>query len=480
MGKDELIGMVTLDRTRVEPYTEEDVELATAFSNQAAIAIDNVRLLQHTRERATRMELVERIGRRSTAILDLDELLAQATDLISSTFGYYYTNILLIEGDDLVLRAASLPDVHEQRGRLSVKVGKEGITGWVASTGETLLVPDVRVDLRYIAKTEEEIITRSELAVPINLRGEIIGVLNIESTEVGEFTPADVQMLQMIAAQLAVAIQNARLYEQVQEHATQLEVRVAERTVELRKAYEDLEALSRVKDEFVANVSHELRTPITSIKLQQHLITMNPEQIPRHLTIMGRETERLELIVEGLLQLTRLDQRRVVLDRRPVDLNALVDQYITDRVAVADDQDVTLSYEMRPHLPLVMADQGLLGQALGVLLTNALNYTPSGGQVLVRTQVREEDEKRWAGFCVSDTGPGIPPEEQPRIFERFFRGEAGYESGAHGTGLGLSIAKEIVDLHGGVIQVFSEGVPGRGTLFYVWLPVEGEEADVDG
>jgi GAF domain-containing protein len=477
--KDELIGMLTLDRMRVEPYSQEDVELATAFSNQAAIAINNARLLQRTRERATRLELVERIGRRSTAILDLDELLGQATDLISSTFGYYYTNILLIEGGDLVLRAASLPGVHEQRGRLRIKVGEEGITGWVASTGESLLVPDVRADSRYIAKTPEEFITRSELAVPIKLRGETIGVLNIESAEVDEFTPADVQMLQTIAAQLAVAIQNARLYEQVQQHATQLETRVAERTLELRRAYEELEALSQVKDEFVANVSHELRTPITSIRLQQQLISMNPEQVSRHLTIMKRETERLELIVEGLLQLTRLDQRRVKLDKRRIDLNALVDQYVTDRVAVADSQAVALRYEMLPELPFVVADQGLLGQALGVLLTNALNYTPPGGQVMVHTHAREEDGKQWAGFCVSDTGPGIPPEEQPRIFERFFRGEAGYESGAPGTGLGLSIAKEIVDLHHGIIQVSSEGVPGRGAQFDVWLPVEGEEENAD-
>jgi GAF domain-containing protein len=475
--KDELIGMLTLDRTQVEPYTQEDVELAAAFANQAAIAIDNARLLQHTRDRATRMELVERIGRRSTAILDLDELLVQAADLISSTFGYYYTNILLIEGDDLVLRAASLPEVHRQRGRLRLKVGKEGITGWVAATGETLLVPDVRVEPRYVAKTHVEVVTRSELAVPINLRGEIIGVLNIESTEVGEFTLADVQMLQAITAQLAVAIQNARLYEQIQHHATELEARVAERTLALRRAYEELEALSQVKDEFVANVSHELRTPITSIKLQQQLIEMNPEQIPRHLTIMRRETDRLELIVEGLLQLTRLDRRRVELDKRPVNLNALVEQYVDDRVAVADEHGVTLRYEMLPHLSLVMADQGLLGQTLGVLLTNALNYTPPGGEVLVRTRAREEEGRHWVGFCVGDTGPGIPLGEQPRIFERFFRGEAGYESGAPGTGLGLSIAKEIVDLHHGLIQVSSEGVPGRGTLFEVWLPVEDEEGD---
>jgi signal transduction histidine kinase len=172
-----------------------------------------------------------------------------------------------------------------------------------------------------------------------------------------------------------------------------------------------------------------------------------------------------------------LDQRRVELDKSPVDLNALVNQYVTDRVAVADEQGVTLRYESLPQLSLVMADQGLLGQTLGVLLTNALNYTPPGGEVLVRTCAREDEGGRWVGFCVGDTGPGITLEEQPQIFDRFFRGEAGYESGAPGTGLGLSIAREIVDLHHGTIQVSSEGVPGRGTQFEVWLPVEDAEED---
>ena len=130
-----------------------------------------------------------------------------------------------------------------------------------------------------------------------------------------------------------------------------------------------------------------------------------------------------------------------------------------------------LAADTAAELPPVMADEGLLGQALSVLLTNALNYTPSGGTVTIGTSERKVGSKRWAGFSVSDTGPGIAESERPQLFQRFYRGSVGRASGAPGTGLGLVIAKEIVERHAGVIEIASEGIPGRGTTFSVWLPV---------
>jgi signal transduction histidine kinase len=120
----------------------------------------------------------------------------------------------------------------------------------------------------------------------------------------------------------------------------------------------------------------------------------------------------------------------------------------------------------------VQADEGLIGQVLSILLTNAFNYTPADGQVTVSTHSYQSDGKQWAGFRVSDTGPGIAPEDQRHIFERFYRGEAGHASGVPGTGLGLAIAHEIVARHQGRIEVTSDGVPGNGTTFTVWLPRE--------
>ncbi|MEE8389971.1 MAG: PAS domain S-box protein, partial [Anaerolineae bacterium] len=167
------------------------------------------------RERATRLELIARVGQRTTAILKLDELLHQAVNLISDAFGFYNSAILLVDNGDVVLRAVTLTALRALEGRFRLRVGVEGIIGWVAGSGEPLLVPDVSLEPRYRVVWEETE-TKSELAVPIILKEIVIGVLNAESAERDAFSQADVSTLQAIADQLAIAIENARLYEAAQ------------------------------------------------------------------------------------------------------------------------------------------------------------------------------------------------------------------------------------------------------------------------
>jgi two-component system phosphate regulon sensor histidine kinase PhoR len=239
---------------------------------------------------------------------------------------------------------------------------------------------------------------------------------------------------------------------------------------ELRVANERLQALSRLKDEFVSNVSHELRTPITNIKLHLDLLAGNPKKTEANLATLQRETARLARIIEDLLYLSRLDQGKMEIRITSIDCNALADQYVIDRQPLAGRNGQTLTFAGHQDLPAVRGDEGLLGQALSILLTNALNYTPRGEQVVVSTHLREKAGERWVGFRVSDTGPGIPPDEHKQLFERFFRGKTGHESGVPGTGLGLAVVQEIAERHGGVVEVVSEGVPGKGAAFSVWLP----------
>jgi signal transduction histidine kinase len=139
--------------------------------------------------------------------------------------------------------------------------------------------------------------------------------------------------------------------------------------------------------------------------------------------------------------------------------------------SVAESRGLTLSLTAAPGLPPVTAEPALLGQAFSVILTNALNYIPSGGQVTVTTLTRDV-QRQWVGVRIQDTGPGIALEERAHLFERFYRGAVGRESGVAGTGLGLSIAAEIIERHGGQIEVSSTGVPGEGAAFTLWLPVE--------
>jgi signal transduction histidine kinase len=137
---------------------------------------------------------------------------------------------------------------------------------------------------------------------------------------------------------------------------------------------------------------------------------------------------------------------------------------------LAAQKGINLSFYSDPDLPDVNIDINLVEQVLSILLTNAINYTPSNNQVSVSTHTQKNHEKLWVGFCVQDTGPGIPPDEIKQLFNRFYRGKAGQESGIPGTGLGLAIAQEIVKQHGGYIEVESEGILGKGANFKVWLP----------
>ncbi len=271
-----------------------------------------------------------------------------------------------------------------------------------------------------------------------------------------------------------LALENAErsaIQAEIQYLNDQLEQRVENRTAALQTANERLVELSRVKDEFVSNVSHELRTPITSLKLRHHLLVRQPERSAEHLEVVKREIERLETLIEDLLTLSRIDQERIEFKFEPVNLNTLLANYVSDRQPLAASRTLDLAFTPAPDLPLVQADEHLIGQVISILLTNALNYTPSGGRVRVITGLRAASEAAWAGFSVRDTGPGISPEEQPSLFTRFYRGEAGRASGIPGTGLGLAIAREIINHHQGQLEIASTGVPGEGAAFSVWLPL---------
>ena len=256
-----------------------------------------------------------------------------------------------------------------------------------------------------------------------------------------------------------------------QRNTGEIEERVAEHTAKLQAAIERLQALNRLKDEFVSNVCHELRTPISSILLYLDLLKNDPKRSEVYLDRLQRETTRLMKIIEGLLLLSHLDQEHETADLRPLDLSRLSSEYVSDRIPLAESKGLTLAFENDGQIPPVCADAELFIQALGAVLTNAVNYTPAGGYVVVNTRASKYYGSHWVGVEVSDSGPGIAAEEQARIFERFYRGKAGRDAGELGTGLGLAIAREIMERHHGRIEVESQGIPGMGATFGLWLPV---------
>lgn len=233
-----------------------------------------------------------------------------------------------------------------------------------------------------------------------------------------------------------------------------------------------LKELDRLKSQFVSNVSHELRTPITTIKLYAQMLKRGPDKWEEHVERLEEAADWQARLIEDLLQISRVEAGRLEMRVCPASLNELADAAVVNHRALAGKHGVTLEKQLAAPGPLALMDTERMMQVLTNLVANALQYTPEGGRVEVSTDRQERDGRAWAVMRVTDTGIGIPEEEMPHIFERFFRGREPQSRNIPGTGLGLAIVKEIVDLHQGEVTV--ESRVGEATVFTVWLPLARE------
>lgn len=240
-----------------------------------------------------------------------------------------------------------------------------------------------------------------------------------------------------------------------------------------------LKEVDRLKSQFVSDVSHELRTPLTNIRLYLDLLeaTEDRAKSSRYLETLTRESERLANLIDDLLSLSRLEAGATPFNPEQVDLGELLDALISDRRSLAASRGLELQIKTDAALPPATADRRLLSQVFTNLLTNAMNYTPQGGHITVRTKVETDEDGTWVTAAIEDSGMGIAPEEQPLIFSRFYRGRAGEASGEAGTGLGLAICNEIAELHQGRLTVESEGFNSKGSKFTLWLPIVEQQDD---
>ncbi|MCR4407287.1 MAG: GAF domain-containing protein [Anaerolineae bacterium] len=448
-----ITGVLDVQSDRVNAFDKSDLFVLQALSDQVAVALENARLFDEIQRRLDEVSTLYTVAQQTTTSLDLNEVLENIVCIIKQVLDCRGCCIFLVdeEKQELSIRAASgLSEKWRDEARL--KVG-EGISGQVAATGQSIYIPDARSHPGFIFFDPA---VRSLLVVPMITKDRVIGTLSIDDTRVDAFTGNDERLLSIAAAQAAVAIENAQLYEDLKERAEKLE-----------RAYNELKELDRLKSEFVQNVSHELRTPLTFVKAYVELMLdgtlgeLNERQ-RESLKIVAERTNTLTRLVRDIIALQQIEQGTLHLSM--VNLGEIAQMSMKGAELTARQAGIELKAEISAELPLISGDRDRLNQVFDNILGNAIKFSPDGGEVIIRVW----DAGDVVQASISDTGIGIPESELEKIFERFYQVDGSTTRRFGGTGLGLAIVKRIVEAHGG--RVWAESTLGRGSTFFFALP----------
>jgi len=450
---------------------KDEVQMLAAFMDQAAVALENARLFEEADRRVREIQFLHDVSLAAATEMRLEDTLQGAAEALASELENTHVALMLLEPESNTLRlVASVGYPPGAIGNLCLPLGK-GITGWVAQHGKPLIVPDVRLDPRYYAGVPE---TRSELCVPLTVGPFIIGVINVESTQINAFTADDLRLLSTLASNLAVLVERARLFDEVE--AARIESQ--QRAEALEEANTRLQELDRLKDQFLANMSHELRTPLNSIigfseVLLNGLIGEMPPKQKESVQSILASGEHLLTLIDDILDFSKIEAGRMTLEPTTFDVAELLAEIRMTITPLIEKKSQALTIEQADDLPPLTADRFRTKQVLLNLLSNANKFTPAEGRITLscRTIDSSTEQMEMMIFSVSDTGIGIRPEDQEIIFEEFRRANESAVIGAKGTGLGLAISKRLVEMQGGRIWVESEY--GRGAKFSFTLPLTG-------
>jgi GAF domain-containing protein len=465
LKENELIGVITIFRQEVRPFTEKQIALVNNFAKQAVIAIENARLLKELRQRTTDLarsvEELRALGAVSQAVnstLDLATVLStivsQAVELSGTEAGTIY------EFDDkqkeLQLRStygmgeeliAALKDQH-------LGVG-EPIVDHAVACREPVQVEDLAATPSTPAR---DIIARAGyralLVVPLLGRDQVMGTLVVRRKAPGAFPQDTVELLKTFAAQSVLAIQNAHLFTEIDEKSRQLEI------------------ASQHKSQFLANMSHELRTPLNAILGYTELILDNiygetPDKMREVLERLQANGKHLLGLINDVLDLSKIEAGQLTLDLGDYSLQDIVHTVVTAVESLAAGKKLSLTSVVGLNLPVGHGDERRLAQVMLNLVGNAIKFTDKGEVAINATA-----ENGSFTVAVRDTGPGISPSDQGKIFEEFQQADNSATKRKGGTGLGLSIAKRIIGMHGGRIWVESD--VGKGSTFAFTIPVKVE------
>src|SRR2546428_4928620 len=460
------IGAIVIRRTQVQPFTDKQVELLKTFADQAVIAIENVRLFQElqarTRELARSVDELQalgEVGRAVSSTLDVETVLHTIVSRASQLAGADGCTIYEYDRDaeEFRMRAAHNYDADFVAVIRAVRLRKgEGVMGRAVQMREPIQIPDIAVPGAYQSRLRDVLIGagyRALLSVPLVREDEIIGSLSLTRKLPGEFPAEVVELLKTFATQSALAIQNAHLFQEIEEKSRQLEV------------------ANRHKSEFLASMSHELRTPLNAVigfsevLLERMFGEINDKQDEYLQDILSSGRHLLSLI-NDILDLAKIEAGRMELEVIDFHLPQAIDNAITLVRERAARRAITLAIEIDPRLGEIKGDERKVKQVLLNLLSNAIKFTPEGGHVGVQAGLSDG----FAEVAVTDTGVGIAPEDHEAVFEEFRQVGTDYAKKHEGTGLGLTLSRRFVELHGGKIWVKSQ--LGQGATFTFTLPVK--------
>jgi PAS domain S-box-containing protein len=398
------------------------------------------------------------IGRLVTSTLDLNTIFTRTVNLISERFGFYYAAIYIIEetGFNAVLREATGEAGEKMKAqRYSVVVGSNSIVGKVAEGIEPRLVNDTDLEPLYVPNPFL-LDTRAEVAIPLRIGARIVGVIDIQSTQAYAFTKDDLSVLQSLADQVAVAIDNARSYELSQQ------------------LIKDLREVDQLKSQFLANMSHELRTPLNSIIGFSRVILKGidgavSDMQQQDLTAIYNSGQHLLGLINDILDLARIEAGKMELNFEEVHLAEMATSVMSTAKGLVKEKPIQLLQRIPANMPAVRGDTMRVRQVLLNLISNASKFTDEGSITVEALVQKGPTGKMEALINVIDTGPGISIEDQKKLFQAFSQVDGSATRKSGGSGLGLSICANLVQLHGGRIGIHSGA--GTGSTFWFTLPL---------
>ena len=450
------IGSIAILRAPTGEFDGKETALAQTFADQAVIAIENVRLFNETKEALDQQTAIAEILRViSSSPTDVQPVLDAIAERAARLCDASAASMYLTEGDMLRHLASKGPSPDPVTHVDTLPINRDSISGRALLQRESIQVRDMLAEAAEYPRSYElaqRFGHRTVVVVPLYREGQPVGTILLRRQDVRPFSERELMLLQTFGDQAAIALENVRLFREIQDKSRQLEI------------------ANKHKSEFLANMSHELRTPLNAIigfsevLLERLFGELNDKQ-DDYLKDIHSSGRHLLNLINDILDLSKVEAGRMELELSIFDLPAAIANAMTLVRERAQRHSIALGVDVAPQLGEVVADERKLKQILLNLLSNAVKFTPDGGRIDVSAR-RDTDN---VVIAVHDTGIGIAAEDQEAVFEEFRQVGRNYTNKQEGTGLGLALTRRFVELHGGRISVDSE--PGKGSTFTFTLPL---------